>query len=285
MNNKIRDILILFLLILSYQTVYSQDSLNNNDIYSSRVRVSKQDPDNFDIKLFRRINNNRSDFLNTSLTITDYSVLPVGLILPISMFTYGRAKNHTYDENSGVLMAVSEATSITFTTGIKYIFKRPRPYKTLSDVYLRKGILGDPYSFPSGHTSIAFTIATSLALRYPKYPQVYVPAYIWGIIVGYGRVYFGMHYPTDVLGGAVLGSLSAIGVYSLRNEIFKLKNKVLGEENKPDVNNYNSKTISIISVSFISAIIANEFLSSDKLGIYPSVNSSKDFDCSIRLKF
>jgi hypothetical protein len=90
-----------------------------------------------------------------------------------------------------------------------------------------------------------------LALRYPKYPQAYIPAYLWGIIVGYGRVYFGMHYPSDVLGGAVIGSLSAIGIYSLRTQILGFKNRVFGEENRPDKNEISSNSIGIITGGLI----------------------------------
>lgn len=275
-------IIFIFIFTFQIQSGHSQDSLKNG--YNSRIRVVKNDPDNSDVKLFRCINNNRSGFLNSVLTITDYSVLPVAIVLPGTLFAYSRAKNRTYDENSAVLIACSEAVSTTITLGIKYLVKRPRPYKTLSNVHLNKGLLGDPYSFPSGHTTIAYSIATSLVLRYPEYPQIYMPAYVYGLIVGYGRIYFGMHYPIDVLGGAVLGSLSAIGVYSLRNEIFKFKNRVFGE-NKPDENNHNSKSIGFISASYVSALIAGELLSSKKIEIYPSVNSNTEFNCSLRISF
>jgi membrane-associated phospholipid phosphatase len=274
-------------LVQSHHPVFAQDTSYN---YNSRIRTVKSDPDNLDIKLFRSINNSRSSFLEKSLTVTDYSVLPAAVILPVSMITYGRIKKKNYDENTGVLLALSEASSIAITTGIKYIVKRPRPYISLKNVHLKKGILADPYSFPSGHTSTAFSMATTLALRYLKYPQVYVPAYLWGLIVGYGRIYFGMHYPSDVLGGAVLGSLAAIGMYSLRNEIFKAKNEILGEENKPDENSIDTKSIGIIGGSFILTVFLNEFFGYryDKLfiGFEPL---SKDYGtgitCNIRYSF
>ncbi|MCG6959423.1 phosphatase PAP2 family protein [bacterium BMS3Abin03] len=290
MKRKITKVLILLSIFSFTSTFYSQDSAGYDPLFNSRSRITNKEPYNTDIRLFRCINNNRTGFLNTSLTVTDYSVFPLAVILPVSMFAYGRTKDRTYDENTGVLIALSEAGSVALTTGLKFLIKRPRPYITLSNVHVKKGILSDPYSFPSGHTSTAFSIATGLALRYPKYPQVYVPAYIWGLIVGYGRIYFGMHYPIDVLGGAVVGTLSAIGIYSLRTEIFKFKNRVLGEENKPDVNKYNAKSIGIISSSFILTLGLNQFLlksfSKLNLDFEPFTPSGNDgINCYVKYSF
>lgn len=282
-----RYFIVLTILIHLSQTGYAQDSpfYTNN-----RIHVVKTDPDNCDVKLFRSINKNRSDFLDKGLTITDYSVLPAAVIAPVSLFWYGRANKKNYDENTGVLIGFSEVTSIALTTVIKYIVKRPRPYMTLNNVHVKKGILSDPYSFPSGHTSTAFSIATELALRYTKYPQTYIPAYLWGLIVGYGRVYFGMHYPSDVLGGAVIGSLSAIGIYSLRTQILGFKNRVFGEENKPDVNEYNSKSIGLITGSIILFTGLNELLlkkdNKIQIGFEPVTKEGHSgISCSIRYSF
>jgi membrane-associated phospholipid phosphatase len=278
-------VVIVFLQFIQYG--YAQDSSSYSN---SRLRIVNTDPDNCDVKLFRSINNNRSDFLEKGLTITDYSVLPAAVIIPGGLFWYGRSNHKNYDENTGVLVAFSEATSVALTAVIKYVVKRPRPYITLSNVHVKKGILSDPYSFPSGHTSTAFSIATELALRYTKYPQTYVPAYIWGLIVGYGRVYFGMHYPGDVLGGAVIGSLSAIGIYSLRTQILGFKNRVFGEENKPDVNEYNSKSIGLVAGGLILLSGLNELLLKNdnkiQMGFEPVTKEGHSgISCSIRYSF
>jgi membrane-associated phospholipid phosphatase len=235
-----------------------QDTSSVNQ-YDGRVRVVNTDPDNPDVKLFRSVNNCRTKFFDNTLPYTDKSVFAAAIILPSAMFIYGRAADKSYEENTAVLLALSEATNLLLNLGIKNIVKRPRPYQSLSHVYYKNVSIKDEYSFPSSHTSTSFSIAATFALRYSKYPQIYVPMYLWGLVVGYGRMYFGMHYPSDVLGGAVLGSLSAIAVYSLRSEIIKAKNKVFGEENRPDANQLNSKTAGIIGTAYVLSFITYEF--------------------------
>ena len=76
--------------------------------------------------------------------------------------------------------------------------------------YQSHWIIGKPEfsSFPSGHTSFAFCTASSLSICFPRW-YVVAPAYAWASAVGYSRLYLGMHYPTDVLAGAIIGAASA----------------------------------------------------------------------------
>lgn len=67
-------------------------------------------------------------------------------------------------------------------------------------------------SFPSGHVSFAFTTATSLSLQYKKW-YVVAPAFLYAGVVGYSRVHLGAHYPSDVLGGALVGAGSSLLSY------------------------------------------------------------------------
>jgi undecaprenyl-diphosphatase len=65
------------------------------------------------------------------------------------------------------------------------------------------------HSFPSGHAATSFACATTLALAFPR---LAAPLYLLAAAIAYSRVYVGVHYPLDVLGGAVLGIAVAIAL-------------------------------------------------------------------------
>ena len=68
------------------------------------------------------------------------------------------------------------------------------------------------YSFPSGHATVSFACATVLALAVPR---LRVPLYALATLISFSRVYVGVHYPLDVLAGAVLGVAIAIALRML----------------------------------------------------------------------
>ncbi len=84
---------------------------------------------------------------------------------------------------------------------LKFLFARPRPFIHFSDVRL---LVAGPhqYSFPSGHTATAFAAATAL-LR--KNSKIGAAALVLALLIGFSRVYVGVHYPLDIVGGIVLG--------------------------------------------------------------------------------
>lgn len=86
---------------------------------------------------------------------------------------------------------------------VKTIFQRSRPCHLVDTPNLLTGC-SDSYSFPSSHAVNMFAEATVLSLVYPKAAPV---AYAFASIVGYSRVYIGVHYPFDVIGGAAIGIL------------------------------------------------------------------------------
>lgn len=87
--------------------------------------------------------------------------------------------------------------------------QRPNDFLQADFAYL---IPSDKFSFPSGHTAAAFVMATMITLFYPTYS---ILAYVMASLIGSARVLLGVHFPTDILAGMVLGLVSAYASLSI----------------------------------------------------------------------
>jgi len=88
--------------------------------------------------------------------------------------------------------------------GLKFLVQRQRPLfflEVASKLSKGPGEILDP-SFPSGHAAFSFMMATLLALWFPRYRFIF---FIVAGFVGWTRIYLGLHYPTDVIAGVLLG--------------------------------------------------------------------------------
>lgn len=117
-------------------------------------------------------------------------------------------------------MALSQVGTLGAVFVGKTLIGRARPFRALPGVESRQrrepgGV--DPYSFPSGHSAIAFTLATSASLSYPEW-YVIVPAYLWASSTALARVWFGMHYPSDIVVGAAVGTGVALLVHAILDD-------------------------------------------------------------------
>jgi membrane-associated phospholipid phosphatase len=171
------------------------------------------DAQNFDIDLLRSINNNESHFKNDFTKASSASVPVVYIGAPVALLTVGLARHDKKLLLDAAYMAGGFALSTIITQGLKVSVQRQRPFAKYPFIVQREE--ADGYSFPSGHTSSAFYSATSISLLYPKW-YVIAPSFLWASCVGYARMYEGVHYPTDVLVGALVGAGSALITYKYR---------------------------------------------------------------------
>lgn len=116
----------------------------------------------------------------------------------------------------------------SFTVGryvykaVKYFVHRPRPFHILEDVHLVMGPK-DGFSFPSGHATTSFCVATVVAIRYPKLSY---PAFIIATLVALSRPYIGVHYPSDILVGSLLGVFVGYFVTKTANKCLENNSRV-----------------------------------------------------------
>lgn len=110
---------------------------------------------------------------------------------------------------AGILAGCALLFSLLFTNlGLKLLLTRPRPY-TVVEGLIPLLTSGDPNSFPSGHTSAAFAAGLVWARTLPK-QWMRRMAVIQAILMGMSRLYVGVHYPSDVLCGALVGTVCAL---------------------------------------------------------------------------
>jgi undecaprenyl-diphosphatase len=108
-------------------------------------------------------------------------------------------------------VVIADGVAQILAYGLKQGIGRDRP----SAVYEKPGpLVGAPHdgSFPSGHAASSFACATTLALALPRFAWAF---YLLAAAVAWSRVYVGVHYPLDVLGGAILGIGVAIALRRL----------------------------------------------------------------------
>ncbi len=165
---------------------------------------------NVDIDLLKEINGNRNRQLDGSFRFITRSVTPMSLALPVSVIGAGLLTQNKELKNKGYEMGVSVASALVVTQIVKYSINRTRPYVTYP--FIDNVVTESDPSFPSGHTSAAFATATTVSLNFPKW-YVIVPAYLWAGSAAYSRIHLGVHYPSDVLAGAVTGAGSAYLTY------------------------------------------------------------------------
>jgi len=161
---------------------------------------------NFDVNLLKSINQAGSDFKDDYSKTVSNTVKIYSLAAPTGIFVAGLLKHDKKLQKEGAFMMAGFIGSTIITQGMKRIIKRDRPY--LTHPFIVKRVEADGYAMPSGHTSSAFYTSTYLCVLFPKW-YVIVPASLYAVSAGYARMYQGVHYPTDVFAGAVLGAGSA----------------------------------------------------------------------------
>lgn len=141
-------------------------------------------------------------WLNAFMVFWTNHIQPAYVVLAVVLMLFRPSRKTSLTGAAAIVLSV---LSVEFCW--KHIFERVRPYDQFDFVRL----LVEPetsFSFPSGHTSMAF--AAALAMSYRSPPQVKAVLLCCAATTAFSRLYVGVHYLTDVLAGAVSGTVCAL---------------------------------------------------------------------------
>jgi undecaprenyl-diphosphatase len=170
----------------------------------------------FDDRIMIRFADNRTPrktnfyYFMSKANIYGDALLPAGLLIG------GAIGNNKAMRQNAFYVASSSALSFAAIWLIKQVVRRPRPFRgnfRVFPVY----IAGD-YSFPSGHASSSVSTATALSLAYPKW-YVIAPSIFWAGTVSYSRMYLGLHYPSDIAVGSLIGAGTSVYFNGIRKRV------------------------------------------------------------------
>ena len=207
MRNYLTRISISLLIIVSFSsTTYSQ---------------------NIDVDWLSTINHiDAGKGFNSSMKFISSSAIYLEVGSVIGMGVYSLLNQDKQLQETAILTGAAMLVNTAITLTSKYTINRQRPFETYPDKIVLRDKQSDNYSpsFVSGHTSMAFNLATSLSLSFPKW-EVAVPMYLWASSVAFSRMYLGVHYPSDLLGGIIVGVGSSYLTFKA-NEWLKNKKEI-----------------------------------------------------------
>ncbi len=167
---------------------------------------------NWDIDLLRAIHTGRNPSFDSFFrAVTDYAA-PLAYTIPVFLWLYALITKYKQLQIKSGYIILATLLAYLVTTTIKQVVGRERPYITYP--FIEKLTSSGTLSFPSGHTSDAFTLAIALSLAFPKW-FVILPSFLWASAVGYSRMSLGVHYPTDVLASIIIAALVSLFCFSL----------------------------------------------------------------------
>jgi undecaprenyl-diphosphatase len=173
---------------------------------------------NFDIEIFRFVNTGfTSPFLDTVMVFMTEKMNFLGAIIVASALTWILGKRQ--DRVGLIWLVALVLLSDLVSNTLKNLIMRVRPCGALEGVRLLVGC-GGSFSMTSSHAVNIFAAMVFLTARYRKFWPIFISI---AVVVAYSRVYVGVHYPSDVIVGAAIGTAMALAFCSAERGYLRMK--------------------------------------------------------------
>lgn len=171
---------------------------------------------NLDVYIFHIINNSLQnpffDFLMPLITNMGSYIIWIAICVGLAIFGGEKGRN------VAIILFIAIIFGHLISELLKYIILKPRPYEVLQGVHQLASINNS--SFPSGHATEIFVGCVILGKKY----GYMIPLLLLAFLISFSRIYIGVHYPSDVIAGALLGVGISLTVLHYEDDILKLKN-------------------------------------------------------------
>jgi undecaprenyl-diphosphatase len=196
--------------------------------------------EHLDQHLFLILNSLNSPFWDQVMHAISGRVIWAPLYLAILIFMGIKYKRKFFIILLFIILAITLSDQLSVQL-FKNIFHRLRPCHEPSLeglVHLVNGECGGKFGFVSSHASNSFNVAL-LSLLFIKKRWFTISIILWALVIGYSRIYLGVHYPGDVICGSLLGALIGFSLYNLYvlidNKILQHNSFFISPNNGPSI--------------------------------------------------